>query len=73
MTLDAFGGKTAFEVADAAWQCHTSQFKKGKYEVYIEGPYDSQIFGLYRSKAGPDREHNDFFENLPKKGTIVEE
>ena len=65
MTLDAFGGKTAFEVADAGWQCHLSQVAMGKYEVYVDGPYDSQVFGLYRSKVGPDKEHNDFFENMP--------
>ena len=66
MTLEAFGGKTAYEVADAAWQCHLSQFAIGKYEVYTDGPYDSQVFGLYRSKVGPDREHSDFFENIPE-------
>ena len=67
MTLDAFGGKTAFEVADAAWLCHRSQAAMGKYQVYTEGPYDSQIFGLYRSTVGPDREHDDFFENIPER------
>ena len=65
MTLEAFGGKSAFEAADAAWQCHVSQAAKGKYEVYTEGPYDSQVFGLYRSLVGEDTEHNDFFENIP--------
>ena len=67
MTLDAFGGKTAYEVADAGWQCHLSQVAAGKYEVYVDGPYDSQVFGLYRTKVGEDQEHNDFFENLPEK------
>ena len=67
MKLEAFGGKTAFEVADAAWQCHQSQTAIGKYEVYVDGPYDSQVFGLYRSKVGKDKEHNDFFENIPEK------
>ena len=65
MTLEAFGGKSAFEAADAAWQCHVSQTAKGKYEVYTDGPYDSQIFGLYRSTVGEDTEHTDFFENIP--------
>ena len=63
LTLSAFGGKTAFEVADEAWHCHLSQ-QGTKYMVYMEEPYDSQIFGLYRSTVGPDREHQDFFENL---------
>ena len=65
MKLEAFGGKSAFEAADAAWKCHVSQAEKGKYEVYTEGPYDSQVFGLYRSLVGEDAEHRDFFENLP--------
>ncbi len=64
MTLSAFGGRTAFEVADDAWRCHLSQ-QSSKYEVYIGGPYDSRVFGLYRSLVGPDRVHDDFFENLP--------
>ena len=72
MVLESFGGKTAWEVADAAWQCHTSQALKGKYEVYTEGPYDSQLFGLYRSKVGKDKEHNDFFENIPESEYMVE-
>ena len=64
MVLEAFGGKTAFEVADAAWHCHLSQ-QKSKYRVYMEdSEYDSQVFGLYRSTVGQDTEHNDFFENL---------
>ena len=64
--LEAFGGKSAFDVADAAWHCHVSQAEKGRYEVYTDGPYDSQIFGLYRSTVGPDTEHTDFFENIPE-------
>ena len=67
MKLAAFGGKTAYEVADAAWLCHQGQVAMGKYRVFTDGPYDSQIFGLYGSRVGPDKEHNDFFENLPEK------
>ena len=64
--LSAFGGRSAFEVADDAWHCHLSQ-QSSKYMVYMEdSPYDSQVFGLYRSLVGPDKEHNDFFENLPE-------
>ena len=65
MTLSAFGGKSAFEVADEAWHCHLSQ-QNTEYMVYVDGPYDSQVFGLYRSTVGPDTEHNDFFENIPE-------
>ena len=71
--LAAFGGKSAWQVADEAFQCHVSQYEKGKYEVYTDGPYDSQIFGLYRSKVGEDREHNDFFENIPETEVFTED
>ena len=61
--LNAFDGTSAFDVADAAWRCHLSQ-QNTEYKVYTDGPYDSQIFGLYRSLVGPDTQHTDFFENL---------
>lgn len=63
MNLSSFEGRTAFDVADAAWRCHLSQ-QNTEYQVYTDGPYDSQIFGLYRSLVGPDTKHQDFFENL---------
>ena len=62
--LTAFEGSSAFAVADAAWRCHLSQ-QNTEYMVYTDGPYDSQVFGLYRSLVGPDMQHTDFFENLP--------
>ena len=65
MKLSAFGGRSAFEVANDAWHCHLSQ-QESKYEVYMDGPYNSQIFGLYRSTVGPDKVHDDFFENIPE-------
>ncbi|MBQ2699766.1 MAG: PIG-L family deacetylase [Clostridia bacterium] len=61
--LSAFDNQSAFEVADAAWKCHLSQ-QGTEYKVYEDGPYDSQVFGLYRSLVGDDQAHNDFFENL---------
>ena len=63
LSLSAFGGRSAYDVANDAWHCHLSQ-QHTKYEVYMDGPYNSQIFGLYRSLVGPDTQHNDFFENL---------
>ena len=65
MKLESMGGRSAFEIADAAWQCHQSQYKLARYQVFVDGDYDSQIFGLYRSTVGQDREHNDFFEDIP--------
>ncbi len=65
LKLSAFGGRSAYEVADSAWHCHLSQ-QESKYMVYMgDSDYDSQVFGLYRSLVGPDQKHNDFFEHLP--------
>ena len=63
MLLSAFGGRSAYDVANDAWHCHLSQ-QHTEYQVYMDGPYDSQLFGLYRSLVGPDVRHDDFFENL---------
>ena len=63
LPLSAFGGRSAYDVANDAWHCHLSQ-QHTKYEVYMEDPYNSQRFGLYRTLVGPDVLHNDFFENL---------
>ena len=65
LSLSAFGGRSAYDVASDAWHCHLSQ-QRTEYEVYMDGPYNSQIFGLYRSLVGPDVRHDDFFENLPE-------
>ena len=62
--LDAFGGKTSFEVAEDAFRCHVSQ-QETRYTVEDSGPWDCSLFGLYRSLVGADTEKNDFFENLP--------
>ena len=64
---EAFGGKTAFEVAEAAFACHVSQ-RDTEYKVEDFGPCDCSLFGLYRSLVGPDEEHNDLFENI---GSLV--
>ena len=62
--LDAFGGKTSFEVADEGFRCHKSQ-QSTDYHVEDWGPWDNSLFGLYRSLVGEDAEKNDFFENIP--------
>ena len=63
MPLEEFGGRTAFDVAAEAFACHISQ-QDTEYVVEDFGPCDCSLFGLYRSLVGPDREHNDLFENL---------
>ena len=62
--LEAFGGRTAFDVAEAAFACHISQ-QHTAYRVEDYGPYDNARFGLAFSTAGEDEKKNDFFENLP--------
>ena len=61
--LEAFGGKTSFEVAEEGFRCHISQ-QVTDYHVEDWGPWDNSLFGLYRTQVGPDVEKNDFFENL---------
>ena len=61
--LDAFGGKTGFDIAEEAFKCHVSQ-QKTDYHVEDWGPWDNSLFGLYRTLVGPDVEKDDFFENI---------
>ena len=63
--LEAFGGKTAFDMAEAAFQCHVSQLDT-EYKVEDFGPYDNAKFGLAFSTVGEDESKNDFFENMAK-------
>ena len=65
--LEAFGGQTAFDVAEAAFACHISQ-QHTDYRVEDFGPYDNAKFGLAFSTVGEDVEKNDFFENLSGYG-----
>lgn len=67
--LAAFGGKTAFEVAQAGFQCHTSQLRT-QYVVQDFGPYDNSLFGLAFSAVGEDVAKNDFLENIPLPGVL---
>ncbi len=62
--LEAFGGRTSFEIAEEAFRCHVSQ-QHTRYRVEDFGAGDCSLFGLYRSLVGEDIEKNDFFENLP--------
>lgn len=60
--LQAFGGLTGMEVADAALQCHKSQQPIG-FTARWRMPYDCRAFGLYSTTVGPDEEKNDFMEH----------
>lgn len=61
--LSAFGGKTALEVANEAYQMHVSQLDYHS-EVYGSGDYSSLEFGLAFTTVGADEEKNDFFEHI---------
>lgn len=62
--LEAFDGKTAFDIAKAAFDCHRSQKSNGLI-VQDWGAYANNVFGLYYSAVGPDTAANDLFENIP--------
>ena len=66
--LSAFGGKTAFEVAQEAFACHVSQ-QGTDYHVEDSGPCDCSLFGLYRSLVGEDVRKDSLFENLETPGS----
>ena len=61
--LEAFGGKTSFEIAEQGFRCHVSQ-QSTRYVVEDSGPWDNSLFGLYHTTVGPDDAKNDFFEHL---------
>lgn len=63
--LPAFGGKTAFDMAEAAFGCHISQ-QKTDYRVEDSGPYDNAVFGLAYSAVGEDEAKDDFFEHIAR-------
>ncbi len=62
--LAAFGGKTAFDVAQAAFDCHDSQKSNGLI-VQDWGNWANNRFGLYHTSVGPDTGAGDMFENVP--------
>ena len=61
--LQAFDGKTAQEVAQEGYACHTSQQHK-QWAVLDGGEFDNSRFGLFYSAVGPDMKGNDLFEHL---------
>ncbi len=61
--LAFFDGRTAFDVAEAAFECHVSQQSNGLI-VQDWGPYANNLFGLYHSTVGPDEAADDLFEHI---------
>lgn len=65
LPLEAFGGKTIYQVATECYQQHASQYQMGYYKVYSKGhPTDARLFGLQRTLVGEDIAKNDLFENI---------
>ena len=61
--LEAFGGKTGFEVAAEAFEFHRSQVRRN-WQFEAVGPHDNTLFGLYFTKVGQDTGTGDFMENI---------
>ena len=62
--LAAFGGRTAMEVALAAYAEHLSQ-QIWTFTVYdYDSPVDSHRFGLARSLVGEDEAKDDLMEHI---------
>ncbi|MDO4564798.1 MAG: PIG-L family deacetylase [Clostridia bacterium] len=63
LPLAAFDGKTAFEIASLAYDCHESQ-QTGVHLISDDGEYGIRYFGLAYSTVGLDSGSNDMFENI---------
>lgn len=61
--LSAFGGKTAIDLANEAYDMHVSQ-QEYHQTVYDEGDFNSSVFGLAYSAVGGDEAKDDFFEHV---------
>lgn len=62
--LEAFDGRTAWEVAQEAYQCHQSQ-RLWYHLCNNENENSLEKFGLAFTTVGPDSGVNDMFENIP--------
>ena len=81
--LEAFGGKTAFQVSQEGFLCHQSQQwtwfnrwifgKNGEITKASEiKTYSPCFYGLYRTNVGLDRTGGDMFENIPQSYAEIE-
>ena len=61
--LEAFGGKTGFQVAEEAFQFHRSQVKRN-WAFEAGGSHDNSAFGLYFTTVGSDTGKGDFMEHI---------
>lgn len=68
--LEAFDGKTAYELAQEAYGFHKSQ-KASWLDVLKSDKYDCRLYGLVQSTVGEDVAKNDFLENIPAESLSV--
>ncbi len=61
--LEAFGGKTGYQVAEEAFQFHASQINRD-WAFEIHGLHDNARFGLYWSSVGKDTGTGDLMEHI---------
>lgn len=62
--LSAFGGRTAFEMAQEGYAYHKSQRSDWLRQLQ-SNRWDCRLYGLYFSTVGADVEKDDFLENIP--------
>lgn len=61
--LEAFGGKTGYEVAEESFAYHRSQVKRD-WEFEVHGKHDNASFGLYFTTVGNDTGIGDMMEHI---------
>ena len=66
--LQAYGGKTGYEMACIGYAEHKSQ--QDFYQMQQGGKYDNAKFGLAYTTVGLDTGKRDFFEHIPHGGTV---
>ena len=70
--IDALDGKTAFQAAQEAFQCHASQTKKDNHHVSVT-EYSIAEFGLAYTTVGEDTPGlNDLFEHIAPESLSVQ-
>ena len=61
--LEAFGGKTGYQVAEEAFQFHASQINRD-WAFEVHGTHDNALFGLYYTAVGKDTGAGDLMEHI---------
>lgn len=63
--LSAFGGKTAYEMAQEGFDQHVSQRDAFSMSLDNRAKYGNALFGLIYTTVGEDVKKDDFLENIP--------